>query len=106
MSCSERLGGFAVLFPPCFRVDVIFGKDGEQIVVFLFFVERELERLFDLVEVEGAGVGGEAAIGGDLVVIELLGRDDEAGVAGGRSGAGGGDDLLGLAGDTEDSLGA
>ena len=93
------------LFPPGFGVDVIFGEGGEEVIGFLFLIEGEFEELFDLVEVEGAGVGGHAAVGADLVVLELLGGDDEAGVAGGGAGVGGGDDLFGLAGNAEDGFG-
>ena len=36
--------------------------------ILFLLIERELEQLFDLVEVKGAGVCGHAAMGADLVV--------------------------------------
>ena len=94
-----------MLFPPGFGVDIVFGEGGEEVVGFFFLIEGEFEELFDLVEVQCAGMGSEAAVGADLVVFELLGGDDEPGVAGGGPRVGGGDDLFRLAGNSEDGFG-
>lgn len=97
--------GPASLLAPGFGVDIVFGKRGEQVVIVLFFEEGKLQQLFDLIEVKGARMGCQAAIGGDLVVFEFLGGYDEAGVAGGRSGVGGGDNLFRFVGNAKDRFG-
>src|SRR5436853_5407459 len=73
-------GGRRRLFPAGGRINVVFSKSSEQVVGFFFFEERKLEDLFYFVIIKGPGVLGEAAVTGDLVMLQFLDGDNEAGV--------------------------
>src|SRR4051812_44741601 len=59
-------------------VDRAFRELGQQFVCLLLLRERLLEQVENVLVAELLGPGAEAAVGGDLVVLDLLGRGDQA----------------------------
>ena len=53
------------------------GERGELLVRGLLFVEILAEQLVDLIVAQHLRVGADGAVGGDLVVLDLLRRRDE-----------------------------
>src|SRR5881394_3931091 len=63
--------------PFCLDVDETLGQVGQLGVGSFFLFQRLTEEVVDLVLPQHLGVGGETAVGGDLVMLDLLGCRDQ-----------------------------
>src|SRR5688500_5453103 len=63
------------------QIDDARGELGQLLVRRLLLVERAAEDLLVAAAAQQLGVGADGAVAGDLVVLDALGRGDQAGVA-------------------------
>jgi hypothetical protein len=78
LKCEYKTGvSLGFFFLQCFDIEALFGKVGQQIVRLLFFFQVFFQQTQRFRVAHFFGPGAEAAVGGDLVVFNLLRGADQ-----------------------------